>query len=113
MTGSGEADLVMERSAEVEMAVLILSELLPGVGSDWFPGAARYNEAQFWVGARPMLPDGPPLLGPTSRPGLFLNAGHGSNGWAMACGSAKVLADLISGREPEISMDGLTLARYH
>jgi D-amino-acid dehydrogenase len=83
------------------------------VASDWFPGAARYNEAQFWVGARPMLPDGPPLLGATSRPGLFLNAGHGSTGWAMACGSAKLVADLISGHEPEISLEGLTLARYH
>lgn len=103
-------------TAEIGDAQLTLRDAalrtLVRVASDWFPGAARYNEAQFWVGARPMLPDGPPLLGPTSRPGLFLNAGHGSNGWAMACGSAKVLADLISGREPEISMDGLTLARY-
>lgn len=103
-------------TAEIGDAQLTLRDAalrtLVRVASDWFPGAARYNEAQFWVGARPMLPDGPPLLGATPRPGLFINAGHGSTGWAMACGSAKLVAALISGREPDISMDGLTLARY-
>ena len=82
------------------------------VAGDWFPGAARYSEAQFWVGARPMLPDGPPLLGTTPVQGLYLNVGHGSTGWAMACGSARVVADVIAGREPEIALDGLTLERY-
>ena len=82
------------------------------VATDWFPGAARYSEAKFWVGARPMLPDGPPLLGPTPLKGLFLNVGHGSTGWAMACGSGRVLADVIAGAAPEIDLDGLTLERY-
>lgn len=82
------------------------------VASDWFPGAARYSDAQFWVGARPMLPDGPPLLGASPVPGLYLNVGHGSTGWAMACGSGRVLADVIAGATPEISLDGLTLERY-
>lgn len=82
------------------------------VAGDWFPGAARYSEAQFWVGARPMLPDGPPLLGTTPVQGLYVNVGHGSTGWAMACGSARVVADVIAGREPEIALDGLTLERY-
>jgi len=81
------------------------------VGRDWFPKAARYEAAVTWAGARPMTPDGPPLLGPTHVPGLFLNVGHGSTGWAMACGSGKVVADVVAGREPEISLDGLTLAR--
>lgn len=82
------------------------------VAADWFPGAARYHEARAWVGARPMLPDGPPLLGATPVPGLFLNLGHGSTGWAMACGSGKAVTDVISGRQPEIDLEGLTLARY-
>ncbi len=82
------------------------------VANDWFPGVGRYSEAQFWVGARPMLPDGPPLLGRTRHRGLFLNLGHGSTGWAMACGSGRILADLISDRDPEISLEGLTIERY-
>jgi D-amino-acid dehydrogenase len=79
---------------------------------DWFPAAAGYAQAQYWVGARPMLPDGPPLLGATPIRGLLLNLGHGSSGWAMACGSARVIADLAAGRTPEIDLEGLTLARY-
>jgi D-amino-acid dehydrogenase len=79
---------------------------------DWFPSAAGYAQAQYWVGARPMLPDGPPLLGATPVRGLLLNTGHGSSGWAMACGSARVVADLAAGRTPEIDLEGLTLARY-
>jgi len=82
------------------------------VASDWFPAAAAYRSAQFWVGARPMLPDGPPVLGSGPVPNLFLNTGHGSTGWVMACGSGKVLADLVAGRAAEIDLDGLTVDRY-
>ncbi len=82
------------------------------VGNDWFPNAANYGNATFWCGARPMLPDGPPLLGRTQHKDIFINLGHGSSGWAMAAGSGKVLADMISGYVPEIDLDGLTLTRY-
>jgi D-amino-acid dehydrogenase len=82
------------------------------IAIDWFPSAAAYAQAQYWVGARPMLPDGPPILGATPIRGLMLNVGHGSSGWAMACGCARVVADLAAGRTPEIDLDGLTLARY-
>jgi len=82
------------------------------VASDWFPSAAVYRRAQFWVGARPMLPDGPPVLGPSPIANLFLNTGHGSTGWVMACGSGKVVADVIAGRPAEIDLDGLTVDRY-
>jgi D-amino-acid dehydrogenase len=82
------------------------------VGSDWFPNAANYNTSTFWSGARPMLPDGPPLLGTTPVRNVYINIGHGSSGWAMAMGSGKVLADIVSGRTPDIDMDGLTLSRY-
>jgi D-amino-acid dehydrogenase len=82
------------------------------VGSDWFPNAANYNKANFWCGARPMLPDGPPVLGATPVRNVYVNIGHGSYGWTMAAGSGKVLADIISDRAPDIDMDGLTLSRY-
>jgi len=82
------------------------------VASDWFPYAATYRLAKFWVGARPMLPDGPPVLGRTPVANLFLNTGHGSSGWVMAVGSGRVVADVLSGQTPEIDLDGLTLDRY-
>lgn len=81
------------------------------VARDWFPHAARFEQARLWVGARPMTPDGPPLLGASPVKNLYVNVGHGSTGWAMACGSARVVADLIAGRNPEISLEGLTLER--
>lgn len=74
---------------------------------DWFPGAARLSQAQAWKGARPMLPDGPPVLGQSRAAGIWLNLGHGSSGWALACGSARVLADLIARREPAIDISAL------
>jgi len=79
---------------------------------DWFPGAADYGQARPWVGARPMLPDGPPVLGRTPVPNLYLNLGHGSTGWAMACGSARIVADIAAGAQPQIDLDGLTLERF-
>lgn len=81
-------------------------------GNDWFPDAANYASATFWSGARPMFPDGPPLLGATPVRNLYLNLGHGSSGWAMAAGSGKILSDIISGYAPDIDLDGLTMTRY-
>jgi D-amino-acid dehydrogenase len=78
---------------------------------DWFPGCARLNQAQVWKGARPMLPDGPPLLGRSGIDGVFLNLGHGSSGWALACGSARVLVDAIAGRPAALDVDGLGIER--
>ncbi len=98
-------------SRELRLRPSALATLLR-VAGEWFPAAANYREARFWVGARPMLPDGPPLLGATPIANLFLNLGHGSSGWAMACGSAQVVADVIAGRVPDIDLEGLTLARY-
>ncbi len=82
------------------------------VGRDWFPDAADWASASCWVGARPMTPDGPALLGATPVDGLFINMGHGSTGWAMACGAGKVVADLVAGLRPEIDLDGLTIERF-
>jgi D-amino-acid dehydrogenase len=79
---------------------------------DWFPGAAnRANGVQEWKGARPMLPDGPPIIGASAIPGLWLNLGHGSSGWTLSCGSARALADQILGHEPEVDMQGYDLGR--
>lgn len=79
---------------------------------DWFPGAAQLaSNVQIWKGARPMLPDGPPLIGPSGLPGVWLNVGHGAYGWALASGSARATADLVAGRAPEMDMEGLGLER--
>jgi D-amino-acid dehydrogenase len=78
---------------------------------DWFPGAAQLAQAQRWKGARPMLPDGPPLIGPSGRSGIWLNLGHGSSGWALSAGSARLLADLVAGRPPAIDAEGLGIER--
>lgn len=75
---------------------------------DWFPGAAQISSGvQVWKGARPMLPDGPPLLGASGIPGLWLNLGHGASGWSLSCGSARALADLIGGHTPAVDLEGL------
>jgi D-amino-acid dehydrogenase len=103
-------------TAELGSRRLVLRDAALGtllrVARDWFPGAAAYTQARAWVGARPMLPDGPPVLGATSVANLFLNLGHGSTGWSMACGSARVVADIVAGATPQIDIDGLTLERF-
>jgi D-amino-acid dehydrogenase len=103
----GDRQLTLEsRHAERALATLLK------VVRDWFPGAANYQGASWWVGARPMLPDGPPVVGPTRHPRIFTNLGHGSTGWAMAPGSGRIVADLVMQRKPAIDLEGLTLARY-
>jgi D-amino-acid dehydrogenase len=68
---------------------------------DWFPGSAVMREATHWRGARPMLPDGMPLIGASGLPGVWLNLAHGGHGWALACGSAQLVASQLAGREPD------------
>jgi D-amino-acid dehydrogenase len=80
--------------------------------TDMFPRGGNLAEATFWSGLRPMTPDGPPVIGATRHANLYLNTGHGTLGWTMACGSARVLADLLSGRKPEIDPTKLALTRY-
>jgi D-amino-acid dehydrogenase len=82
------------------------------VVSDLYPRGGDVSKSEFWCGLRPMTPDGTPILGGTGYLGLYLNTGHGTLGWTMACGSGRVLADLISGRKTDIDMGGLTLDRY-
>lgn len=79
---------------------------------DLFPGAADLSQTSFWTGLRPMTPDGTPIVGSTPVANLYLNTGHGTLGWTMACGSGKLLADIISGREADIRHDDLAIQRY-
>jgi D-amino-acid dehydrogenase len=82
------------------------------VAEDLFPGAGNVPAATFWTGLRPMTPDGTPIVGASPFSNLWLNTGHGTLGWTMACGSGKLLADLITRRRPEISPQGLGISRY-
>lgn len=77
-----------------------------------FPGAGATREAEFWTGMRPMTPDSTPVIGGTRYANLWLNTGHGTLGWTMACGSGQVLADIVSGRQPAIEHADLAIARY-
>ena len=85
---------------------------LEHVVTDLFPGAGDVSQASFWTGLRPMTPDGTPIVGPTQVRGLWLNTGHGTLGWTMACGSGKLLSDLVSGKSPAIRADDLSVGRY-
>jgi D-amino-acid dehydrogenase len=95
---AGSAELGGDPRAQSERALATLYRVL----QDWFPSAARQAHTQTWKGARPMLPDGPPAIGASGRPGIWVNTGHGSSGWALACGSAQLVADLIDGRTPTV-----------
>ncbi len=80
--------------------------------TDLFGGGGRIEDATFWSGLRPMTPDGPPIIGPTPVERLYLNTGHGTLGWTMACGSGRVIADIVSGRKTEIDVSELAMSRY-
>ncbi len=79
---------------------------------DLFPGAGDFSRAEPWCGLRPMTPGNPPILGGTPYKNLFLNTGHGTQGWTMACGSAKAVADLVSGNRPEVSLQEFSLDQF-
>ncbi|HHQ2582836.1 D-amino acid dehydrogenase [Providencia rettgeri] len=87
-------------------------ETLKMVVQDLYQGGGDIAQAQFWTGLRPMTPDGTPIVGPTAYGNLYLNTGHGTLGWTMACGAGKLLADLVSGNTPEIASDDLSVFRY-
>ncbi|KAA8383748.1 D-amino acid dehydrogenase [Acetobacter sp. DmW_136] len=80
--------------------------------TDLFPGGGDIPAARFWTGLRPMTPDGTPIIGRTRYENLFLNTGHGTLGWTMACGSGRVLADIMSNRMPDIPYEDLGIVRY-
>jgi len=85
---------------------------LEHVVTDFYAGGGDAKAGTFWAGHRPMTPDGPPVIGRAKYANLWLNTGHGTLGWTMACGSGAVLADLVSGRAPAIDARPLGLDRY-
>ncbi|WP_336803265.1 D-amino acid dehydrogenase [Erwinia aphidicola] len=93
--------LLPARRATLEMVV-----------RDLYPQGGHIEQATFWSGLRPMTPDGTPIVGRTPLKNLFLNTGHGTLGWTMACGSGQLLADILSGRTPAIAADDLSVMRY-
>ncbi len=86
-------------------------QTLEMVTQDLFPGG-DLAQASFWTGLRPMTPDSTPIIGATRYKNLFLNTGHGTLGWTMACGSGKLISDIVLRHQPDISTDGLSLQRY-
>jgi D-amino-acid dehydrogenase len=94
-------DLLQPRRETLEMVV-----------RDLYPRGGHVEQATFWTGLRPMTPDGTPIVGRTPFKNLWLNTGHGTLGWTMACGSGQMLSDLISGRTPAIPSEDLGIARY-
>jgi D-amino-acid dehydrogenase len=87
-------------------------ETLEMITADLYPEGGDLSQAAFWTGLRPATPDGTPIVGATSFRNLFLNTGHGTLGWTMACGSGRFLADLIGKKRPQISAEGLDISRY-
>ncbi|WP_434457113.1 D-amino acid dehydrogenase [Stutzerimonas urumqiensis] len=87
-------------------------QTLEMVLGDLYPRGGQVSEATFWTGLRPATPDGTPIVGGTRLKNLYLNTGHGTLGWTMACGSGRLLADLMARKRPQISPEGLDISRY-
>nr|WP_295781508.1 D-amino acid dehydrogenase [Rhodoferax sp.] len=87
-------------------------DTLNHVLTDLFPKGGDVSKATFWCGLRPMTPDGTPIVGRTPYANMMLATGHGTLGWTMAAGTARIIDDLISGRKPQIALDGLAMDRY-
>lgn len=105
---SGIAEIGLNKKPP-EQSVALLYKVL----NDWFPGAAKTHEAvQVWRGTRDVLTDGVPILGHSGVKGIWLNTGHGNHGWATSCGSARAIADMVSGRGCEVDLKGLGIERF-
>lgn len=81
--------------------------LMTRFANELFHDAADFTAAERWAGLRPMTPEGTPLFGRRGHDNLWYNTGHGSMGWSMACGSARITADLVAGREPAADLAGM------
>lgn len=106
IAGTAELDGFNKRADPRRAAVLLddLMEILPYCGDP--------AKAELWTGLRPMTPDCAPIIGPTPLENLYLDTGHGSLGWTLACGSGAAIADIISGRPPAVDLHGLTIDRF-
>jgi D-amino-acid dehydrogenase len=109
LRAAGTAELVgYDRRIDERRARSVLKPML-----ELFPNGGDAEQVEFWTGLRPMTPDGSPVIGPTGIRNLYLNAGHGSVGWTLACGSARLVSDMISGDSSEIDPSEWALGRYH
>jgi D-amino-acid dehydrogenase len=80
----------------------------------YFPGAADYKRSmQIWQGTSIFSPDALPLVGASASPGTWLNLAHGHNGWSMACGAARVIADQIGGKSTDIDTTKFQPGRFN
>ena len=95
-----------------ELRAKSLESLKQGIDRLFPNSYEQTNDLNFWTGFRPSTPDSTPIIGPTPYSNLYLNTGHGTLGWTMSAGSGKLLANLISGSEPEISLEGIDMSRY-
>ncbi|MDY0885867.1 D-amino acid dehydrogenase [Dongia soli] len=82
------------------------------VARELFPQGGAYDQPDYWACLRPMTPDGPPIIGRSAIPNLWLNTGQGHMGWTMACGSSQILSDLMANRKPAIDPGGFRPDRY-
>lgn len=104
----GMAEIVgYDKSLKIERR-----QTLEWILNDLFPGSGVPGDVSFWTGLRPKTPDSTPIVGATRIGNLYLNTGHGTLGWTMACGSAQLLADIVSGKPTAIRSDDLSLQRY-
>jgi D-amino-acid dehydrogenase len=83
------------------------TRLLPGLS-----GQAERRGVRFWAGLRPVTPDGSPFVGETRIKGVYVNAGHGPLGWTLACGSGRLIADLMTGRRPDLDPTPFAPTRF-
>ncbi|ODP33214.1 FAD-dependent oxidoreductase [Pandoraea sp. ISTKB] len=104
---TGFADIGVPGRAKVEARLRALKQFAGNV----YP-IVRSIEPIPWVGQRPMTPDNLPFLGKSAHKNLWLNCGHGAMGWTMACGSARIVTDLILGREATIDVTPYRWDRY-
>ena len=109
--GASRAPAAMSEQQRVLLAVVLMMAVLV-LSQWWFSRMGVGEPPPAPPDTTAAAPDGPPLLGPTRYPNLFLNTGHGTLGWTMACGSGRIIADLIDGRAPEIALEGLGLNRF-
>lgn len=98
-----DTSLNKKRQATLEM---VLNDLFPG-------SYTQGNDVNFWAGLRPKTPDSTPIIGRTRVDKLYLNTGHGTLGWTMACGSGQLIADIVSGKQTAIRSDDLSIKRYY
>ena len=106
IAGTAELDGFDKRADAKRAAAMLgdLMEILPNCGD---PG-----KAELWTGLRPMTPDCAPIIGRTQFENLYRDTGHGSLGWTLSCGSAAVIADIVSGRPPAVDLSGFTIDRF-